>query len=287
MITKTAVLAGVNRVPLQYSRVVRPWSSSEMIAMRPQGEPISFVVTFPAQNAPNIIWCEGRRLVREPTSPGAFSFYNFRQEWIVQVPNPIDSFHLWLPPQAFRDLEDAHRVKILENLHLDPTRECRDEVMLHLAASLTPSLSAPDEVTGLFAEHVFQAMRLHIAQTYGGLKPGPSIRRGSLTPLQERRVKEKLLDDLTADPGLSELAAICGLSVSHFARAFKEATGMPPHRWLLAQRVQRAKTLLASSRAAISEIALSCGFADQSHLTRVFSRAMGISPGAWRRQGRG
>jgi AraC-like DNA-binding protein len=59
---------------------------------------------------------------------------------------------------------------------------------------------------------------------------------------------------------------------------------MPPHRWLLAQRARRAKELLERTKIPISDIALECGFADQSHLTRVFTRVFQLSPAAWRRQ---
>jgi len=107
-----------------------------------------------------------------------------------------------------------------------------------------------------------------------------------LTPLQERRVTSRLLDDLAGDTSLSELAALCGLSRSYFIRAFKQITGMPPYRWLLMQRVKHAKALLRGTKLPIAEIAVACGFADQSHLTRVFSKAFRISPAAWRRQWR-
>jgi transcriptional regulator GlxA family with amidase domain len=107
-----------------------------------------------------------------------------------------------------------------------------------------------------------------------------------LTPLQEHRVTSRLLDDLAADTSLSELAELCGLSRSYFIRAFKQVTGTPPHRWLLMQRVKHAKALLRGTNRPIAEIAVACGFADQSHLTRVFSKAFRISPAAWRRQWR-
>ncbi len=161
--------------------------------------------------------------------------------------------------------------------------------MLHLAQALTPLLAKPRQSTSLFADHVFSAMVAHLAVTYGGVSredvwPESPGRRGMLTPLQERRVISRILDDLAGDPSLSELALLCGLSRSHFVRAFKQTTGLPPHRWLLMQRVKRAKTLLHDTERSITEIALDCGFADQSHFTRVFSKIFGISPGAWRRQ---
>ena len=79
------------------------------------------------------------------------------------------------------------------------------------------------------------------------------------------------------------LAEECGLSPRHFARAFRQSTGVPPHRWLMRHRVQRAKELLRRQALSLADIALRCGFADQSHFTRVFSREVGFSPGQWRR----
>jgi transcriptional regulator GlxA family with amidase domain len=132
-------------------------------------------------------------------------------------------------------------------------------------------------------------MVAHLAGMYGGLdnrdiQTYASAKGRMLTPLQERRVTSRLLDDLGGDPSLCELAALCGLSRSYFIRAFKQTTGMPPHRWLLMQRVKRAKDLLRRTNMPIADVAVACGFADQSHLTRVFSKAFRISPGAWQRQ---
>jgi transcriptional regulator GlxA family with amidase domain len=134
-------------------------------------------------------------------------------------------------------------------------------------------------------------MVAHLAGTYGGLRTRDiqayaAPKRRMLTPLQERRVTSRLLDDLAGDTSLSELAALCGLSRSYFIRAFKQSTGMPPYRWLSMERVKHAKALLRGTKLPIAEIAVACGFADQSHLTRVFSKAFRISPAAWRRQWR-
>jgi AraC-like DNA-binding protein len=88
---------------------------------------------------------------------------------------------------------------------------------------------------------------------------------------------------LAGDPSISQVADECGLSASYFVRAFKQTTGVPPHRWLTKQRVERAKELLQDLGQELSDIAQLCGFVDQSHFTRVFSRSEGYSPGRWRR----
>jgi AraC family transcriptional regulator len=71
--------------------------------------------------------------------------------------------------------------------------------------------------------------------------------------------------------------------VTHFARAFRQSIGASPHQWLLARRIDKAMSLLAGSDLTLAQIALACGFSDQSHLTRVFKVAVGTSPGRWRR----
>jgi transcriptional regulator GlxA family with amidase domain len=92
-----------------------------------------------------------------------------------------------------------------------------------------------------------------------------------------------MLANIDGKLGLDELANACELSRSHFARAFKVATGSSPFQWLLAQRIERAKNLLLDSNLPIDQIAEQCGFTDQSHFTRTFLKFAGAAPGQWRR----
>jgi AraC family transcriptional regulator len=105
---------------------------------------------------------------------------------------------------------------------------------------------------------------------------------GGLAPWQVRRAMEILGANLDGVP-LKELAQECGLSVSHFSRAFRRTVGVAPHNWLLMRRIEVAKQKLRRSQLPLSDVALACGFADQSHMTRIFTRMVGTSPGAWRR----
>lgn len=110
--------------------------------------------------------------------------------------------------------------------------------------------------------------------------------RWRLTEPQLQRVTALMLEDLSVTFDLVALAAACGFSRGHFIRAFKQTTGLPPYRWLLNERVRRACALLDGTSFPVADIALQCGFSDQAHLTRIFSKLMGISPAAWRRRER-
>lgn len=110
--------------------------------------------------------------------------------------------------------------------------------------------------------------------------------RGGLAPWQKRRV-ETFIDDHLGHPiGLADLAAAAALSPSYFCRAFKVSFGSTPFGHVTKCRIDRARDLLRDSDMPIAEIALVCGFAEQSNFTKVFGRLTGTPPGAWRRLNR-
>jgi AraC family transcriptional regulator len=108
--------------------------------------------------------------------------------------------------------------------------------------------------------------------------------RGSLAPWQTKRVLEYLDAHINASVSIKTLADLTQLSQSYFARAFKVSIGVTPYRWLLDARVRRAQQLLVDKGWPLAQIAVESGFADQSHLTRMFRRVTGENPGAWRRR---
>ena len=106
--------------------------------------------------------------------------------------------------------------------------------------------------------------------------------RGGLPPRALRRVREFIDTHLEENISIQVLADIAGLSMFHFARAFKQSEGMTPHEYLVHCRVRRAKDLLTDSILPLSEIALAAGFSDQSHLARRFREHVGITPSSYR-----
>lgn len=230
------------------------------------------------------LWCDERHIAATPVGIGDLRMFDQRRSWVANLQLPFETINFFIPLSAFDSLADELRAPRLDDdAPFAQGAPVHDEVMLHLARSLGPAFDNPRELSALYAEHVFAAIRLRLACTHAGLTPGVDRQRGALATWQVARAKAMLLDDLQRNLSLTDLAAGCGLSASYFARGFKRATGLPPHRWLLAQRVKRARSLLETTALSLAEVALDCGFADQSHLTRVFSQSLGVAPGAWRR----
>lgn len=117
-----------------------------------------------------------------------------------------------------------------------------------------------------------------------GKSPLPGrFRPGGLARWQVRRTLAYIEANLASKMETRGLADVVSFSKSHFSRAFKRSLGIPPMTYVLSRRVERAKLMMATTREQLTDIALACGFADQSHLNRSFRRMVGMSPGLWRR----
>jgi AraC-like DNA-binding protein len=230
------------------------------------------------------LWLDGRH-VPMPASPSrSFSFFDLNRQPVVNLRDPFDSLHFYVPRAAL-DAVAAEEGRTLGEIQLETGAALEDPIVWHIGAALLPALERPEQFDQLFLEHVAVGTIAHLAQRYGAPSKTDAERfRGGLSPRQERRVKELLMSRLDGAMSLEEIARECGVSRSHLARAFKRSTGQTAHRWLLARRIERACELLRDARLPLAEISTRCGFADQSHFTRVLRSALGESPGKWRRE---
>jgi AraC family transcriptional regulator len=141
-----------------------------------------------------------------------------------------------------------------------------------------------DQRPGSFVDSVALVFHAHVIRDYGGAPLSRSYAGTGLAPWQLRRINTFVDATLDTDPSIADLAEECRLSPGHFSRAFSRSVGTSPYKWLINRRIERAKTLLLGGADGLAQVALSCGFVDQSHFTRAFARSVGESPGRWRRQ---
>jgi AraC family transcriptional regulator len=158
-----------------------------------------------------------------------------------------------------------------------------DIVLAQLTQYVVPLIGSRDWTNSLALDQFSLILGAHVLKTYAGLPPLGVTKRGGLAPWQKRRAAEMIREKLGGNIHLSQLARECGLSVSHFTRAFRRSFGVSPYRWLLERRIDYAKALLVTSDLPIANIALQSGFSDQAAFTRAFRRIVGDSPGRWKR----
>lgn len=201
-------------------------------------------------------------------------------------PSMVPPFHgvdVIIPWVVLDRIADQVGAAPLEGLEVDGRAGHPDPTIAHLVGALLPTLRTEGQMLQHYVDQLGLALASHIAHAYGRLSPRERRQRGGLAPHLLRRAQAMLRADLSTPPSLEALAQACGLSARHFARAFRDSTGLTPHRWTMRARVAAAQALMQSGPDRLAEIASACGFADQSHFTRVFKQEVGLSPAAWRR----
>jgi AraC-like DNA-binding protein len=230
------------------------------------------------------LWENGRRVPLAALQAGQTTLYDLQRDPRFLINNPFHSIHFHLPRRLFDAISDESEVGRIGSLDYAPGAGIDDPVLAHLALALRPAFARPTEASPLFIEQVTVAVAIHVANTYGHLPKERGRAVGGLSPWQMRLVGDLIDARLEGDITIAQLARQCGLSRSYFTQAFRRTTGITPHRWLMRRRTEKAKQLLRNLETPLAEIALACGFASQSHLTRVFNAIVGATPGQWRRR---
>jgi AraC family transcriptional regulator len=167
-------------------------------------------------------------------------------------------------------------------LELRNQRAVRDRQILHLGLALQAELEAGCPAGRLYGEALATALAVHLLPRYAVCPPQLRSYRGGMPQARLRRVREYMQAHPDQELSLVVLAAVAQMSPYYFSRLFKQSTGLSPHQYVLQQRVEWAKRLLADARLSIAAVAQRVGFASQAHLTLVFRQRVGATPRHYR-----
>ena len=277
------VIQTIQNNSLAATRCRRDVPFDAMTNLLPREDAYMIVIQIRGKNAREL-WLDGRSIKTEPLHAGGVVFHDLRQSPQFFFHDPLDSVNYFLRRKTLDIIAEDAGAPRISDLQFIPGVGVMDHVVAELTRLLLPVFDTPDRVSLLFADYVSLALGSHVAQAYGGMKSVVALRQGGLAAWQERRAKELISANLVGNLSTGDLARECSLSAGHFARAFRRSTDLSPHQWLVWCRVEKAHGLLRDGGLSLAEIARACGFADQSHFTRAYTRLRGISPGAWRRQ---
>lgn len=161
-----------------------------------------------------------------------------------------------------------------------PRLQARDPLVEQLIVALHDEFVRGGPRGSLYADALVGALAVRLLWLEAPTRTALPAR---LSPRALQRVQAYIEEHIDQRIGLPELAGIAGMGPFAFARAFKRAVGLPPYRYVLARRVERAKSLLRGSDLTISAIAHALGFASHAHFTAVFGRVAGRTPADFRR----
>jgi AraC-like DNA-binding protein len=282
--TLTARLSGT--APIAFSRMRNETAQpGRSIRPRPE-EAFTFQVPLIRAAFSDLRYEDKLVALPEIQEPGRAFIFDLSASPTVGLGTEFDNIRLYISQKTIDDLAFERGLPRIGGLRQRSFGD-RDPILFHLAQLLVPALDRPEQVSAAFVEYIGLAFHEHVITFYGSA-PGEAQkrRRASLAPWQIREALEYIEANLGNNPSISELARECHLSASYFARAFRQMMHMPPHQWLLHRRIESAKAMLRDTDTSLAEVAAACGFADQSHLSRVFGRVQGCSPREWRRRQR-
>jgi AraC family transcriptional regulator len=220
-----------------------------------------------------------RRLVEGDVTilpAGLPSEWGWRGDWAV------DCLHMYLDPSFLEDVSastgvDAARIEIKNVFGV------RDPQVEQVGKLLLSELEVGGLMGDLYAQSLTNVLMIHLLRHHSSLGRRDTRKvgrehKGALSRRTLRSVTDYVGDNLVHNLTLEELAGVAHMSPYHFSRLFKRSTGLSPHQYVVRKRVERAKDLLKNTELSLHEVALSVGFADQSHLSRYTKRLLGASP---------
>ena len=156
-----------------------------------------------------------------------------------------------------------------------------DQAADQLVRLLLAEAESPRLASSLMIESLGRALVIHLLRAHSELAARP-VQHADRPARRIQRVIDQMRSCVEDDLSLGQLAETGGLSRSQLVRAFRDATGVPPHRYLRRLRIEKAQTLLEQTDSSVIDIALNCGFGQASHFATSFREATGLSPRAWR-----
>ncbi len=203
-------------------------------------------------------------------------------KWCRLEGEEIDVINMHLKPDFLRGVAagisdaDPDRIEIISHLGK------QDAQITHIGYALRAAIEENKAGSQLYAESLATALAVHLLHNYCATTQPIREYTGGLPPHKFRRVREYINEHIQDDLSLSDLAEVSAMSPYHFARQFKQTTGLSPHQYVTLRRIEQAKVLLTKTDLSITEIALRVGCASQSHLSKLFRQVTGISPKAYR-----
>lgn len=202
----------------------------------------------------------------------------------ISITAPQHVLHLFLPAQPFVSLANDEFLRI-EPYSLRYLADIEDEMIRQIGLVILSEMASETAAGRMLVETSALALSARLAQSYAdSVSVGPQrFRSHQLDQIRLRRVLDYIAQHPDEEMTLAQLASVACLSPFHFARMFKAATSVSPHRYVSQLRLERAMVLLAAGKQSLIDIALSCQFSSQASFNRAFRRATGVTPGEYQR----
>lgn len=229
-------------------------------------------------------WRRGQHEVRRICRPGTVSITPAGDEQEFRCSGCVDALAWAIDPAFVQSIAERELERPCGSLEIMALHGGAADRLWELGRRLAAELESPRYASRLYFDTLNTQLAICLVRDHSSLVSHGEAAAHSIEDLRIRKAIDFIQANLSWNTTLEELADETELSPGYLVAAFKQATGRPPHRYLLEQRVERAKVLLADPNQNITQIALDVGFSSQSHLTTVFRRLTGLTPNVYRNQ---
>ncbi|MEW6116751.1 MAG: AraC family transcriptional regulator [Nitrospirota bacterium] len=247
----------------------------------PEGVCQTYMIVCQLSSPALLEYKENGRFKRGITAPGSLGIHPLNASRKVRLTEDADLLVLSLAPhimaRAAHELTYEDRIQIVQRVGIF------DEQIRQIVMAFKTEVETGGHAGRLYGESLAYALAALLLSKYSADGKLPETMKGALPQRKLERAIEFIHDNLEKDITLTEVAQELGMSPYYFARSFKHTTGRTPHRYLIEQRIERAKTLLRETDLPLAVIAYSVGFQSQSHFTDTFRKFTSITPLKYRK----
>ena len=240
-------------------------------------------ITFHVANADQLERrLDGGKWLRSPSYPGGLTFVPAHQapEWWWDA--EVELLELSVSPAYLEQVAIATFEQSPQKIELIDRFAMRDPFLEQLALAFKKELERGMPINKLYLESLQNVLAMHLLQNHCTITAqSPKIPKG-LSKKHLQQVVDYIQSNLEQEISLADLAEIVQMSSYQFGKRFKQSTGLPPHRYVLQSRIERAKELLTHSHLSIAIISQQVGFYDQSHFTHTFRKHTLFTPRQYR-----
>jgi AraC family transcriptional regulator len=252
----------------------------DYVRVTPRWHDLSFIV----RGDTRMNWRWGRREIRRVCGPGAVTIAVASEEYQLRSAGQVELLTWGISPTFLDSVAERELGHPCGGVQIHPLQGGTDDRLWELGRRLTAEVCTPRYASQLYFDTLNTQLAICLLRDHSShANRGPH----ALSRIDDDRIR-KVIDyihsNLSYNISLEDLAIETGLSSGYLVTAFKQATGLPPHRYQLEKRIERAKLLLGDPHRTITQVALDVGFSSQSHLTSVFKRLAATTPKAYRSQ---
>ncbi len=212
--------------------------------------------------------------------PGSVFLYSSSEFVWSYREQSSECVHVTLDPNLFSRV--AAECSLSSHVEIEHRVLFADPTILHVTQLFKSEVLNGGLAGKLYTESLTNLLAVHLLRNYSGLETQPTLANGPLDVLKLNQLKDFIEEQLAEELTIADMATVVHMSQFHFARAFKTATGQPPHRYVPHQRIERAKVLLSVTRLPVAEVAYRVGFSNKSHFIAQFRKTTGTTPNAYR-----